>query len=87
MHHGACQNIQGADRLKCGSFKTKPETGTDVLFCLSCAGPENHCEADSSGAQHWQRALWGGVERKVARGECGCQDFLHHGRGQLVQGN
>ena len=57
------------------------------LSCNVVTGPEDYCQADPPGAQYRQGPLWRGVEGQVARGERGRQDLLHHGGGQLVQGD
>lgn len=59
---------------------------SDVLLCGG-AGPTHYCQADQLGAQRGEGPLRGGVAGQVARGEGGCQDLLHHGRGLLVQGD
>ena len=51
------------------------------------AGSTHHRQADPPGEEHWQGALWRGMEGQMAWGEHRCQDLLHHGGGELVQGN
>lgn len=43
------------------------------------AGPENDCQTDSAGGDHWEGSLWRGVAWEVAGGERSRQNILLQG--------
>lgn len=56
-----------------------------TLSPCSDSGAENDRQADPDGEADRQGALRRGVDGQMEGREGGCQSFLHHRRGQLVQ--